>query len=718
MRYHPIILSFFLSLLFVYPPHVIDAKVAEVTMKLTKERGPIEIEADDLIYERETQSYLAHGQVEVTRGNFSLKADHAQLNMTTKEVTAWGNVLLREEEDVVECERLEVNLDTQLGKITKANLFLKDQNFHITGQEVEKLGENHYRVRDGSFTTCDAKRPPWKFSVKELEVTTEGYGIAKGPIAYLEDIPVLYLPVGFFPVGRERQTGFLLPRVGYSQDYGPEVRTAFFWAFAKNMDATLYFDWLGDKGFKEGLEYRYAFTGDTDGQAKFYFTDDQVLDKNRYAFFVQHEQKFPYDLYLKGDINHVSDHEYLRDFDEDLPEGTKIDSRSSRQLRSVLFGGKNWDQFSLLVQTAVYDDLTKTSNDETVQKLPQIYFYAHPQSLFKTPFFYDVTSSYTDFWRERGVEAHRADLFPRVSYPMRLFNVLKLEPNFGMRETLYRPYNDPTQNFQRWESRETLEAGTEMSTEFYRVYDGTIVSKISDLLKVAKWMHTVEPMVSYMYTPRVNQSRFPIFDEVDQIPHTNQITYGVTQRLVGRPEKEGVTSGPYEYGKLNVFQSYSFADPFIDAAGKKRAFSNIGTELWLNFGPYVTVRGDAAFNPYQLGFDELNFLIHVKDRRNDAVQVQYRNTKDNVREINLDARVKTIPPLYLFGAFYYNLFAGTWVQSIFGAEYQAQCWSAGFVLEHINQSPDGTQKKDLRYQIYFNLLNIGSIGHKPYFMNL
>jgi LPS-assembly protein len=721
MRYHPIILSSFFILFFVYHPHVIDAKADDVKMKMTKEEGPIEIEADHLIYEGDAQLYQAHGQVEVYRGNFSLKADHAQLNMATKELNAWGNVLLREEEDVIECERLEVNLDTQLGKITKAKLFLKDQNFHIAGREVEKLGENHYRIRDGSFTTCDAERPPWKFTVKEMEVremALGGFGIAKGPIAYFEDIPVLYLPVGVFPVRLERQTGFLFPLVGYSKKYGPEMKNAFFWAFAKNMDATFYFDWLGRRGFKEGLEYRYALTKETKGEAKFYFIDDGVFEKNRYAFFVQHEQKFFNDLYLKGSINHVSDHDYLRDFDEDLPEGAKIDSRSRRQLRSDLFGGKNWDKFSFLMEGAVYDDLTKESNDETIQKLPQINFYAHPQSLFKTPFFYDFASSYTHFWRERGVEAHRGDLLPRISYPVRLFNVLKLESDVALRETLYRSYDDPTNRFQGWKSRETLQAAAEMSTEFYRVYDGTLVSKISNLYKVAKWMHTIEPNVSYTYIPSVDQSRLPAFDEVDQIPYTNQITYGVTQRLVGRPEKEGVTSGPYEYGKLNIFQSYSLGDPFIDAEGKKRSFSNIEADLWWNFGPYITARGDAEFNPYRASFEGLNFLFNVKDRRNDAVQVQYRNTKDNVREINLDARVKTIPPIYLFGAFYYNLFAGTWVQSIFGAEYQAQCWTLGFSIEDINRSPDGTQQKELKFQVYFNLLGIGTVGRKPYFMTL
>jgi lipopolysaccharide assembly outer membrane protein LptD (OstA) len=216
----------------------------------------------------------------------------------------------------------------------------------------------------------------------------------------------------------------------------------------------------------------------------------------------------------------------------------------------------------------------------------------------------------------------------------------------------------------------------------------------------------------------VSQDEIPVFDEVDWIPYTHQITYGITQRLIGRPAKEGIQSGPREYGKLSILQSYSLGDPFLDLKGKERDFSNIRGELWWNFGPYVSARGNAEFNPYRVSFDVLNFLIHIRDQRNDAIQVQYRNTRGNVRAINLDARLKTIASLYLFGSFRYNLLEGMRVENVYGAEYQAQCWTAGFIVEDINRSPDGTQRKELKYQVYFNLLNIGSIGHKPYFARL
>jgi LPS-assembly protein len=639
--------------------------------------------------------------------------------MATKELSAWGDVILREGEDVLECERLEINLNTRLGKVYQARLFLKDQNFRITGREAEKLGENLYRVYDGSFTTCDAKRPPWKFKVKELEVTLKGRGSVKGAVFYIEDVPILYLPWATYPLRGERQTGFLYPRLGYSNKYGAEVKTAFYWPMRKDMDAT-YLNYLGKRGFQEGLEYRYAFTQDTKGEAQFYFIDDHVYNGNRYAFFIEHQQKFPYDFYLKGDINHVSDNQYPRDFDEDLPRGAKIDSRSSRQLRSVLFGGKNWDQFSFLVDAEVYDNLTIPSNDETLQRLPKVGFNGLPQSFFKTPFFYEFSTSYTNFWRETGVEAHRGDLFPIASYPMRLFNVLKLNPYLGFRETLYFSHDDPTGTFKGWESRETLETGFQTSLEFYRVYDAKTFSKISNLYKVAKWMHSIEPIVSYHYSPRVKQTQLPIFDDIDRVPYMNEITYGITQYLLGKPEKETTTSGPYEYARLFLFQSYSLGDPYLDSEGRKRSFSNIQAELWLNFSPYISAQGNVEFNPYQGSFDVFNFLLNCKDRRNDAVRVQYRYTKEpllsRVQEINLDARIKTISPLYVFGSFRYDLLNHWRVASFYGAEYQAQCWSLGLVVEDWGQSPTRTQESEVKVKVFFSLLNLGSLGHRAYQM--
>jgi len=230
-------------------------------------------------------------------------------------------------------------------------------------------------------------------------------------------------------------------------------------------------------------------------------------------------------------------------------------------------------------------------------------------------------------------------------------------------------------------------------------------------------MHTIEPTVSYQYIPRVNQDDLPQFDDVDRIPYTNQISYGITQRLLGKPG--GVESGAYEYVRLTVLQNYSLGDPFSrDEEGKARKFSNFQLELWWNFSPYVHVRGDAELNPYEGSLDIWNTLINIHDRRNDALQVEYRFTKDNVRALNVDARVKTIDPLYLYGGIRYNLLDNTRVETLYGVDYQAQCWRLGLTIEDINGSPDGTQKREFKFQVYFELLGIGAVGRKSAFMGL
>jgi lipopolysaccharide assembly outer membrane protein LptD (OstA) len=78
----------------------------------------------------------------------------------------------------------------------------------------------------------------------------------------------------------------------------------------------------------------------------------------------------------------------------------------------------------------------------------------------------------------------------------------------------------------------------------------------------------------------------------------------------------------------------------------------------------------------------------------------------------------TIPSLYLFGAIRYNLLEKFMVESIYGVQYQAQCWIFSFVVEDINGSPDGTQKKEMKYQFHVSLVGVGALGHKPYFLGL
>jgi lipopolysaccharide assembly outer membrane protein LptD (OstA) len=140
--------------------------------------------------------------------------------------------------------------------------------------------------------------------------------------------------------------------------------------------------------------------------------------------------------------------------------------------------------------------------------------------------------------------------------------------------------------------------------------------------------------------------------------------------------------------------------------------------MWMNFNPYLSFRGNAEYNPYRWDFEILDGILKVKDLRNDTLQVEYLYTRDKIQQLNLYTKIRTIDPLYLYGSFRYNLLDRWRVESFYGAVFQAQCWTVGLMIEDINRSPDGSQKKELKVQVYVTLLGLGSLGHKPRLMNL
>jgi lipopolysaccharide assembly outer membrane protein LptD (OstA) len=183
---------------------------------------------------------------------------------------------------------------------------------------------------------------------------------------------------------------------------------------------------------------------------------------------------------------------------------------------------------------------------------------------------------------------------------------------------------------------------------------------------------------------------------------------------VGKPVKGGPEAGPHEYAKLKIFQSYSFGDPLSKSRkNTERYFSDIQGELWWYFNPYITAQIDAALNHYDWNLDVFNSSFTLKDRRNDALWVGYRYTRDFAQGLNVYGRVKTIEPLYLYGAVFYNLLDNTRVESTYGVEYQSQCWTLGLNIEDISPSPDGTQRREFKVHVYFNLKGLGSVGRRP-----
>ena len=128
---------------------------------------------------------------------------------------------------------------------------------------------------------CDGPAPSWKFTARDLDVTVEDYARGKDAVFYVADIPVFYTPYIAFPVMRERQSGFLIPRIGSSSIKGFYLDIPYYWAISPSQDVTFDVDGQTKRGAGIGVDYRYLRPKGSDGQFRGYLIYDTQRDLER-----------------------------------------------------------------------------------------------------------------------------------------------------------------------------------------------------------------------------------------------------------------------------------------------------------------------------------------------------------------------------------------------------------------------------------------------------
>lgn len=740
-------------------------------------QGPVTMEADTLTYNQQGDSISLEGAVRILYKDMTVQADKVIFYDKTKDVVAEGGVVLMEGEDILRCDRLELNIETKRGTVYQGKLFLKQKNFHVTGSKMEKLGESEYRVHDATLTTCDAKLPYWMFTVKQLDVDIEGYGQGWWAGFRVLDIPVLYFPWAMFPVKRDRQSGFLFPDFGSSSKWGPELRVPFYWNIAPNQDATFYVERIGDsrgRGWKEGIEYRYAWSTQAQGQIRGNYLWDQRgdrsswwnerQDKSRWSIFAEHDQSFSHGFYFKTNINWVSDKNYPVDFSSDVPKETRIDASSLNQLESTISAGKNW-QWGALETDAYYfrslffprefpsppflpEDVNRLQADKngvTMQMLPQVNLSLYQDRLLETPIFYEMEAQGTNFWREElprpltppldreVLRGGRIDLYPRVSVPLKPFDIVRFEPWIGYRETIYFPQDDRPGVFDDVTSREMYDVGASLATTISRVFplQGG---------KVRGLKHIIEPKVIYTYIPGVNQSHNPDFTGginsnviqtdnpyfnhgIDTITRQNTVTWMLTNYLIGKEvDKDGEVTYP-EYLYLKIYQGYNFSPDLPLEERHRQHLSNLAAEARVAPFTWLTGRMDLEYNPYRNRLDVLNAGVRFADTRGDKLGVQYRFTKSfvvdpslppvGVEEVNAELGIRIIDPLDLYFGYRYDLRDKVRIETVYGLDFRHQCWEVSLRVHDINRQPITdvtTSSKEVKVMVYVTLSGLGKFG--------
>jgi LPS-assembly protein len=596
----------------------------------------VRIDADQLSYDQKTDTVVAKGNVIITRGDFELRAEEVRVNRTTNAAEAHGSVQLEGPQGSGTADHAFIDLTDETGLLEHATIDSHTTQYSFWGDRVQKGAGQTYHIENGRFTPCrcGAGAPTWSISGRDVQLNLRGYGTVRGGTFNVLDTPVLYIPRAFFPISQERQTGFLAPRFGYSSLRGFQTYVPFYWALNRSHDLSLSGDVESSARVGTSAHYRYIldratagslygsyFNETFRGQAK---SDGNPVPENRWNLLASHSQTLPTNTLMYADGLMVSDDRFLRDMNL-----YAFDLRRDVTLRSLPFDASRvgllheWERLALRAEGTYYQNLTG-ADSTTLQRAPTAYVWG--QSLLAhTPLLGDIQASATDYVRGSDVDGLRLDVAPRVELPVRLGNVAYGGVRGAFRSTAYNLYDQTVASsgdrLPANPSRQTAQVDAGLRSTFDRVYT---VRRLG----IEKLKHTLEPSLSYLYVPAVNQDDLPLFDGLDRINRRNLITYGIASRFIARSlptrhsdaadtpdaEEEGSIR---ELGRLWVNQSFDISRkiPPLQSGRSSDHFSDIDIGALVHPSPSLFLRFDGNYNTGNTEFSAARLAVFAEERR-------------------------------------------------------------------------------------------------------
>ncbi len=581
--------------------HISQVGLCEDDEKLSQKKAPVSsreplrFKAKRHFQDLTTGKIVLDGEAVVISKDSELKAGHVVLERQKDELTATDNVFLNipSEQTFIKAHQLTYNYKTKLGEMIQAEV--KSGFSRFRAKKIIKTGEKKYHIIKGYYSTCDVKEDescPWQIWSYQADVTIGNYATAEHPIFLAGGVPVFYSPFLFFPVKSERQTGFLLPEFGGSDQSGVQVKNSFFAALGRSQDATASLEYFSKRGFKEGLEYRYVLSDLSSGIFNGYYLKDREFFKDfgyreRFSSSYDHQWYFTPQFFNKATVRLVSDDDYVKNFEKD------IKGRQEAGLETKLLQGLHLDNFAFNLEGIYYESLLNTnprgSNKDIIHKLPEFRMDAFETNYFNLPLFWSGSFSYAHYLNtgspfkdlnnngifdpgaDKILREHRVDVFPRVSLPIKLQRYFEFVPKAGFRQSYWwLPVGEARKN------RSMLDFESLFSTNVNHIFN---IGKQS----ISKIKHVIEPKLSYHYSPFTRLGNFiPVFDGLDELGTAHAVSWGLQNRLIFKALEMKTSEIQYFDGvRLDMNQDYNILEA-RRKSGKPRSWSDIKSILATN----------------------------------------------------------------------------------------------------------------------------------------
>lgn len=645
------------------------------------------------------------GGVLVRRGDRLAGANTAIYDTQSQALLLRGDVRYEDPNNYVSSDSAEFAYDSGIIRFDGAEFRLGQGQSRGAAESLEISREGTLELDDVSYTTCPPDSNDWMLEAGDIDIDTEArIGSAQNVMLRFQGVPILYSPYLSFPIGDARKTGFLTPEIGSAGRSGNELRVPFYWNIAENYDATLTPRVLTDRGLQIGSEFRYL-TERNEGIARFdYLPDDSLTGTNRHLTALQHETIFGNGWRNRIDFREVSDSSYFEDL------GGSLSISSITHLDRSLWFDYYGDRWSLLARVQDYQtiDDTLAPTEEPYRRLPQFRFSGTwPDRIIGLQ--YDVDGELVHFDRDVGVTGWRADVAPKVSWPLERPGWFVI-PEVALEYTAY-------------ELEDTAPGQPQSPDRFLPVASldsGLILERSMD--SPEGYIQTLEPRILYVHIPHRNQADLPVFDTivpdlnlvqlfrknrflgVDRIGDTDQLSIGVTSRILDGATGEELVSA-------TIGQALYLSETGVQLPGVPTAPGESSDYIaQLSFLVFENLNFDVGqqWGTGENGTTKSEARLQYRPRPDRILNLGYRFRRDTLEQGDISWSWPLSQRWNFVGRYNYSFREDEPLERFVGLEYESCCWGIRLVARRYVSTRDGT--RDSSFGLQLVLKGMTSVG--------
>jgi LPS-assembly protein len=585
------------------------------TTKFTEKQDDLEANADNTSFSGK-DIYNLSGNAEVYSSNYYINADEIEVKKSNKTIKAKNNVRIRTGDIYATGSSVELKTKNNITNIKTNNI---KYNYKTTGangfaKEFITTGEKQI-LKNSSYSFCqdnkDGKSKDWQIKAESITLDkSKNQGIAENVKLELFGIPVFWTPK-YEWVLKGRESGFLFPSFSsYSKnnESGYQADIPYYFNLAPEKDLTLTLKNLSTRGQAINGLYRHLLAenkenGYFETEVEFLGDDDKTKN-DRWSLNSKYLQKIGENADLKININRVSDKDYLEDISHNN-SNTSINSNIKLNYEKDGLTASIFSESEQLISGGTSNymrDLELYVNNEfTNNGVDFVISGYHTKFTNK-----DITSTTGD---RTHINVVASKEIKDLSY--------SFKPHLKVNTTNYNLDNQDNKK------RSSYSAGFDYKMFLER--ETNLFGK--DILQ------TLTPRLSYLYTPKKDQTTLPNFDSsqsqitynglfsgddwsgIDRISEANNITIGVDSNFIDN--ENGST-----YANLGLARSYN-VDTNIKSDIVANANFNYG--YWrLNNTWQYNKKLSAKSNTVSYKKDGINFFSvghHMSSNNNKSLSV-------------------------------------------------------------------------------------------------